>query len=89
MRHPRAERSRYFSARQVREILARDNFTCVYCGHRAELIDHILSYAEGGRTNRENGVACCKSCNKLKENDSTKKYLVLGMAYIAKVMSGK
>lgn len=53
-----------------RTILARDQYTCQYCGGapgRAELtIDHVLARSRGGRTEWENVVAACRACNQRK-----------------------
>jgi 5-methylcytosine-specific restriction endonuclease McrA len=48
-----------------RNVLIRDGFKCAYCGARRERlsIDHIIPRSRGGRTNFENCVAACKSCN--------------------------
>lgn len=48
-------------------ILARDAFTCRYCGRKApdvELrVDHITPVAEGGSDEPENLCAACSDCN--------------------------
>jgi 5-methylcytosine-specific restriction endonuclease McrA len=48
-----------------RNILIRDNFRCVYCGRQEKklTIDHIVPRSQGGRSNFENCVACCRGCN--------------------------
>jgi 5-methylcytosine-specific restriction endonuclease McrA len=50
-----------------RTVLARDHYTCQYCGTqppRKELtVDHILPRSRGGHTTWENVVAACQSCN--------------------------
>lgn len=74
---------RYFGSRISSDILVRDNHTCIYCGRPATVVDHILSYAQGGTTTHDNGISCCHSCNKLKENDTFGTYLIKGMEYIA------
>ena len=55
-----------------RAILLRDSFTCQYCGAtpgREHLtIDHILPRSRGGRTDWENTVAACGTCNRKKGN---------------------
>ncbi len=55
-----------------RVILARDMFTCQYCGTqppRADLtIDHVLPRSRGGATSWENVVAACSQCNRRKGN---------------------
>lgn len=50
-------------------VLARDAFTCRYCGARAgqegvELaVDHVVSVADGGDNHPDNLVTACKRCN--------------------------
>ncbi len=51
-------------------VLARDKWTCQYCGQRkptAELTyDHVVPRALGGKTCWENIVTACKECNSMK-----------------------
>ncbi len=55
-----------------RTVLARDLYTCQYCGTqpgRTELtIDHVVPRSRGGGTNWENVVAACGPCNRRKGN---------------------
>jgi 5-methylcytosine-specific restriction endonuclease McrA len=52
-------------------ILARDNYTCQYCGSRSNLtIDHVVPRWAGGPHTWDNLVACCRRCN-LKKGDKT------------------
>lgn len=44
-------------------VLARDNYTCVYCGREATDADHILPKAKGGEDALYNLVAACSDCN--------------------------
>ena len=42
----------------------RDKFTCQYCGSNKELtFDHLLPRSKGGKTNWDNVVTACSSCN--------------------------
>lgn len=54
------------------DILARDNFTCQYCGRKApdvELqVDHIYPVSKGGYTDEKNCVTACVTCNSNKKN---------------------
>lgn len=52
------------------EVLARDNFRCVYCGKSPSTdigtklhIDHILPFSKGGKSILENLQALCLDCN--------------------------
>lgn len=49
------------------EVLARDSFTCVYCGRKPpEVIlhaDHKVSVKDGGTDDLENLVTACDKCN--------------------------
>jgi len=51
-----------------RAILARDNYTCQYCGQssRDMTIDHVVPRRLGGGAAWDNLVASCKSCNSRK-----------------------
>jgi 5-methylcytosine-specific restriction endonuclease McrA len=55
-----------------RTVLARDHYTCQYCGAqpgRAQLtIDHILPRSRGGETTWENVATACAQCNRQKGN---------------------
>jgi len=55
-----------------RSILARDNYTCQYCGHQARdlTIDHLVPKRLGGKSTWENLVCCCRRCNG-KKGDKT------------------
>lgn len=44
-------------------LLLRDNHRCVYCGAKAETIDHVVPRSRGGQHAWENCVASCKKCN--------------------------
>jgi 5-methylcytosine-specific restriction endonuclease McrA len=44
-------------------VLRRDGYTCLYCGGRADTVDHILPRCRGGGDNWFNLVAACQSCN--------------------------
>lgn len=50
-----------------RNVLARDNHTCQYCGKRLpthELsLDHVVPRSRGGATSWENVVCACLDCN--------------------------
>jgi len=47
-------------------VFERDNWICVYCGDKAEEIDHIVPRQLGGNNMPSNLVACCKRCNYIK-----------------------
>jgi len=53
-----------------KNILIRDGFKCAYCGsEKGKLtIDHIIPKSRGGKTDFENCVSSCKSCNNKKGN---------------------
>jgi 5-methylcytosine-specific restriction endonuclease McrA len=55
-----------------KNVLFRDRFTCVYCGHKEKplTIDHVIPLSRGGKTNFDNCVACCKKCNNRKGDRS-------------------
>ena len=51
------------------ELFKRDNFTCQYCGRNVKndgikiVIDHVIPYSKGGKTEMNNLVTACKDCN--------------------------
>ena len=55
-----------------RNVMVRDNFTCVYCGYnetKKELnIDHVHPQSKGGKNTFENTVCSCKICNERKDD---------------------
>jgi len=55
-----------------RTVLARDHYTCQYCGSqpgRAQLtMDHVVPRSRGGATCWENVVSACGPCNRRKGN---------------------
>lgn len=46
-----------------RSVLERDGHSCVYCGRRAESIDHVVPRSRGGEHVWDNVVASCRTCN--------------------------
>jgi 5-methylcytosine-specific restriction endonuclease McrA len=53
-----------------RSVLARDQFTCQYCGRRTPplTIDHVVPRGRGGAHSWENLVCSCIQCNNRKGN---------------------
>jgi 5-methylcytosine-specific restriction endonuclease McrA len=53
-------------------ILARDGFTCAYCGQIADTVDHVLSIKDhpDQAMNPENLLSACKICNSRKGSRS-------------------
>jgi 5-methylcytosine-specific restriction endonuclease McrA len=51
-------------------VLARDSWTCQYCGKNKPglTVDHVIPRSRGGRSVWENIVASCASCNRRKGN---------------------
>lgn len=50
-------------------MLARDRWTCGWCGAPGDTIDHIVPRARGGRHEWENVVTSCRPCNNDKGSD--------------------
>jgi 5-methylcytosine-specific restriction endonuclease McrA len=46
-----------------RAVLDRDRHSCVYCGLRADTIDHVRPRSRGGEHIWTNVVAACARCN--------------------------
>ena len=55
-------------------IFSRSNSQCVYCGAKAEEIDHVIAKSNGGTNSTYNLVASCRSCNEKKSNLSLKAF---------------
>jgi 5-methylcytosine-specific restriction endonuclease McrA len=51
-------------------VLARDAWTCQYCGSRKPglTVDHVIPRSRGGKSVWENIVASCAACNRRKGN---------------------
>jgi 5-methylcytosine-specific restriction endonuclease McrA len=51
-------------------VLARDAFTCQYCGQSklSLTVDHVIPRSRGGKSVWDNIVASCASCNRRKGN---------------------
>ncbi len=53
-----------------RTVLARDHYTCQYCGVQASksslTVDHVLPRWRGGKNTWDNVVTACASCNQRK-----------------------
>lgn len=47
-------------------VLKRDKFTCVYCGSKANTVDHVLPASRGGKSTWDNLAAACSPCNGFK-----------------------
>ncbi len=47
-------------------ILARDDYTCRYCGGVADTVDHIVPRTAGGTEAPTNLAAACRKCNSRK-----------------------
>lgn len=76
MEAPSVVRLRYFvkvpyrahTALTRRAVFARDHWSCQYCGHPAENVDHVVPRSKGGPHSWDNVVAACRRCNSRKEN---------------------
>jgi hypothetical protein len=55
------------SAKRRWQVIARDGFTCVYCGRKPPEVtlhvDHRVSVKDGGTDDLENLVTACETCN--------------------------
>ena len=47
-------------------ILARDKYTCAYCGGYGDTVDHVFPESRGGLVTWDNAVASCFDCNNFK-----------------------
>lgn len=53
-----------------RAVLARDAYTCQYCGRESAglTVDHVIPRSRGGSSHWDNIVAACAPCNRKKGN---------------------
>jgi len=57
------------SWRELRQrVLARDGWTCAYCGREANQVDHITPKSAGGSDDMDNLTAACSACNLAKSD---------------------
>jgi 5-methylcytosine-specific restriction endonuclease McrA len=49
-------------------VLARDGYTCAYCGGYGDTIDHVIPASRGGQDTWINLVAACSPCNGRKDD---------------------
>ncbi|CAB4222043.1 HNHc domain containing protein [uncultured Caudovirales phage] len=62
--------------RQRLRVLARDQYTCQYCGTvGATHCDHVIPKVDGGSDEMDNLVASCARCNQLKGSKSVGVFL--------------
>ena len=55
-------------------IFSRSDGKCVYCGAKADEIDHVVPRSNGGTNSTYNLVASCRSCNEKKSNLTLKAF---------------
>lgn len=55
----------WLTNRQI--VLSHNNGLCVYCGAKADSVDHVIPLSKGGTHNIDNLVPCCMSCNRKKK----------------------
>jgi len=54
-----------------KNVLLRDDYTCMYCGIKGErmmTVDHVVPRSKGGPSTWENLVCACMRCNNRKNN---------------------
>ena len=70
MRYVRIPRDVHRRKITRKAVLARDAYTCQYCGHEATslTVDHVVPRSRGGQSVWENIVASCAPCNRKKGN---------------------
>jgi 5-methylcytosine-specific restriction endonuclease McrA len=70
MRYVRIPRDVHRRKITRKAVLARDAWTCQYCGREAHglTVDHVIPRSRGGESIWENIVASCAPCNRRKGN---------------------
>lgn len=51
-------------------VMIQHGYHCWYCGKAATDVDHIVPKSKGGTDEAKNLVACCRSCNASKGQNS-------------------
>lgn len=52
-----------------RNVMIRDGYKCVYCESTDTLtIDHVIPISKNGKSDFDNCVTCCKTCNAKKKD---------------------
>ncbi|MBM3212518.1 HNH endonuclease [Candidatus Poribacteria bacterium] len=68
-----------------KNVLLRDRYRCQYCGKEFPpnflTLDHVLPVSQGGKTQWDNVVAACRTCNTKKGN---RKLWEVGMTLLRK-----
>ena len=55
-------------------LFKKHNGRCVYCGNKAEEIEHVIPKSKGGTNSPHNLVIACRKCNELKGKLSLKEF---------------
>jgi 5-methylcytosine-specific restriction endonuclease McrA len=68
MRYVRVPRDAHRRKITRRAVLARDSYTCQYCGRESSglTVDHVVPRSRGGTSHWDNIVAACAPCNRKK-----------------------
>lgn len=62
-------RARTIRGSVKKDVMARDNYQCQYCGATDDLaIDHIFPFSRGGSNEYDNLQVLCRSCNSSKSD---------------------
>lgn len=62
--------------RLIKEVFARDNYTCAYCGKVGGKLecDHIIPFSKGGTNELNNLTTSCRKCNRQKKDKSVEEF---------------
>lgn len=73
------------SKRTSNYIWDRDEGFCIYCKHRADVIDHVIPVIAGGPTHTGNLVLACIKCNSNKGKKLHLESLIIAIFYLSTV----
>lgn len=62
--------------RITKEVFARDDYTCKYCGVRGGVleVDHVVPFSKGGSDELWNLAAACRKCNRQKRDKTVDEF---------------
>jgi hypothetical protein len=79
--------SKWITRERRLAIYLRDGLACAYCGSTLEdgtllTLDHLMPYREGGSTQSQNLITCCRKCNSSRGQRTLEAFAAATAAYL-------